>query len=224
LAEANCGGSGCYYTTVMLTPDIFLSWLRGRCEDAGVRFVRAEVASLRDAAALAPCDVIVNASAHGARTLADVQDAACIPVRGQLMLFRTPCADIHIRYGSDWTDYTYVLPRGDGTAIMGGTKGFHDIDPNVRPEEAADIHRRNRRMLPKYVPPTLEEIDLVKHQVGIRPEREGGPRVEAEVLPSGLRVVHTYGLTGGGYLYSFGMAKEVKKLADGFASTATARL
>jgi glycine/D-amino acid oxidase-like deaminating enzyme len=168
--------------------------------------------------------VIVNASAHGARTLADVQDAACIPVRGQLMLFRTPCADIHIRYGSDWTDYTYVLPRGDGTAIMGGTKGFHDIDPNVRPEEAADIHRRNRRMLPKYVPPTLEEIDLVKHQVGIRPEREGGPRVEAEVLPSGLRVVHTYGLTGGGYLYSFGMAKEVKKLADGFASTATARL
>jgi hypothetical protein len=79
-------------------------------------------------------------------------------------------------------------------------------------------------MLPKYIPPTLDEMDIIRHQVGIRPEREGGPRVEAETLPSGLRVVHTYGLTGGGYLYSFGMAKEVKKLADKFASTAVARM
>lgn len=86
------------------------------------------------------------------------------------------------------------------------------------------IHRRCRRMLPKYVPPTLAEVDIIKHQVGIRPEREGGPRVEAETLPSGLRVVHTYGLTGGGYLYSFGMAKEVMKLADGFTERAVARL
>lgn len=157
LKEGNCGGSGCYCeflafsvelmgdTSVILTPDTFLSWLRGRCEAAGVRFIRAEVASLRDTAALVPCDIVVNASAHGSRTLADVQDAACIPVRGQLMLFRTPNRDIHIRYGADWTDYTYVLPRGDGTAIMGGTKGFNDIDPNVRPEEAADVSRRRGR-------------------------------------------------------------------------------
>lgn len=51
------------------------------------------------------------------------------------MLVRTTVPDIHLRYGADWNDYTYVLPRGDGTAIVGGTKSFNDIDPNVRPEE-----------------------------------------------------------------------------------------
>lgn len=79
-------------------------------------------------------------------------------------------------------------------------------------------------MLPSYIPGRLEDLDLIQHQVGIRPEREGGPRVEAETLPSNLLVVHTYGLTGGGYLYAFGMASEVKQLVNSSLLPPSARL
>jgi D-amino-acid oxidase len=53
----------------------------------------------------------------------------------------------------------------------------------------------------------------VRDLVGIRPEREGGVRVELEDM-AGLKVVHAYGLTGGGYVYSYGISAAVKKLAD----------
>ncbi len=41
------------------------------------------------------------------------------------------------------------------------------------------------------------EFDVVSEQVGFRPSREGGPRVEMELI-DGKRVVHSYGHSGAG--------------------------
>lgn len=56
------------------------------------------------------------------------------------------------------------------------------------------------------------EFKVVSVQVGLRPMRKGGPRVEMEVLPDGAAVVHEYGHGGAGYQNSIGSAKEVLRL------------
>lgn len=113
---------------------MYLPWLRAQLEARGVNFVRAEVASVKEASQLAPSELVVNASGNGAKFLQDVNDTDCVQVRGQTMLVRCAAPDIHIRHALRWDEYTYVLPRGDGTAIMGGIKEFGSIDPVVDDE------------------------------------------------------------------------------------------
>lgn len=45
------------------------------------------------------------------------------------------------------------------------------------------------------------EMEVVSEQVGFRPSREGGPRVEVEAV-EGRVVVHSYGHSGAGYVFS----------------------
>lgn len=42
------------------------------------------------------------------------------------------------------------------------------------------------------------EFEVLSSQVGLRPSRKGGPRVEVEVLEGGEVVVHSYGHSGAG--------------------------
>lgn len=58
-----------------------------------------------------------------------------------------------------------------------------------------------------------KDYSIVRDIVGIRPQREGGVRVEKEIL-NGQKVVHAYGVAGGGYVFSFGVGKEVAKLVE----------
>ena len=44
---------------------------------------------------------------------------------------------------------------------------------------------------------------ILRLQVGLRPLREGGPRVEAELVDGKYDVVHSYGHSGAGYVDSF---------------------
>ncbi|RSH87145.1 hypothetical protein EHS25_003636 [Saitozyma podzolica] len=191
-------GSGVFYTSVVVTPDVYLPWLRAKLESAGVRFLRAEVPSLAAAAKLAPCDLVVNASGNGARFLLDVADEKCVQVRGQTMLVKCDAPEVHIRHALRWDEYTYVLPRGDGTAILGGIKEFGNIEPGINEQLKRSIHQRCHAMLPAHVPAKFEDLEIVRDLVGIRPEREGGVRVELEDM-AGLKVVH---------------AAAVKKLVD----------
>jgi D-amino-acid oxidase len=61
----------------------------------------------------------------------------------------------------------------------------------------------------------IEALDVIRHGVGLRPMREGGPRVEAETLTGkagDLKVVHCYGHGGYGYQSSYGSAVMVLAL------------
>jgi D-amino-acid oxidase len=61
--------------------------------------------------------------------------------------------------------------------------------------------------------PELAGARVLGERVGLRPARRGGPRVEAEDLPGGGRVVHAYGHGGAGMTLSWGCADEVTTLA-----------
>lgn len=56
---------------------------------------------------------------------------------------------------------------------------------------------------------------MLRDIVGIRPQREGGVRIEKEVL-GGQKVVHAYGVAGGGYIFSWGLARKVCHLVEEF--------
>lgn len=52
----------------------------------------------------------------------------------------------------------------------------------------------------------IEHLSIIRHGVGLRPMREGGPRVEKEEI-DGIWVVHNYGHGGYGYQSSYGTAQ-----------------
>ena len=58
-----------------------------------------------------------------------------------------------------------------------------------------------------------DALEVVRHGVGLRPMREGGPRLEKETM-DGIQVVHNYGHAGYGYNASWGAAHEAVKLVD----------
>lgn len=100
----------------------FLPWLRKQLEETGVTFKRANVESLADLKGMGH-EVLINASGWGARFLKDVADQEVEQVRGQTVLVKTDYNKLFIRRGKD---YTYILPRGDGTAVLGGVKQYGD--------------------------------------------------------------------------------------------------
>jgi len=59
----------------------------------------------------------------------------------------------------------------------------------------------------------IEHLSVVRHAVGLRPMREGGPRVEKEKV-DGQWVVHQYGHGGYGYQASYGSAQEAVRLVE----------
>ncbi|EST08209.1 FAD dependent oxidoreductase [Kalmanozyma brasiliensis GHG001] len=165
--------------------------------------------------------LIVNATGVGAADLSDVRDPNVYPIRGQTVLVNvpafkapSPAARCVMKLGSP---ANYVIPRArSGQVILGGS--FDIRQSNTTPDKvlAETILKECAKLVPEIVPEgkTWREIDVVSHNVGLRPAREGGARVEVEEK-GGVTVVHSYGIGPAGYQASFGIAKEVADLVDG---------
>lgn len=110
-------------TTVVLDPNIFLPWLKQKLETSGVKFKRMNLASLADAHHLGH-DVLINATGAGPKYLDDIQDESMELLKGQTMIIKSDYNKSFMR--DDGKDYTYVIPRLDGTVILGGIR-----DPDV---------------------------------------------------------------------------------------------
>ncbi|TFK46336.1 nucleotide-binding domain-containing protein [Heliocybe sulcata] len=229
---------GITYTSLVMTPSIYLTYLTSLLHASpNVTFVRKTVSSLDELLYLSP-DVIVNATGVGAGTLSPVNDPLVEPVRGQTIVIRQP--EINHMTLRSGIDYCYVIPRGDGTAIIGGIKEHGKTSPEVDPEIRKDIAYRANQLDPR-VPATVDALDVVRDIVGIRPGRKGGMRLEAEVLQLGpdkvgVPVVHAYGAFAGywsvvssgadlgrppgaggtGYALSPGVGRKVAMLVDDF--------
>lgn len=64
----------------------------------------------------------------------------------------------------------------------------------------------------------MADFDIIRDNVGIRPGRPSGVRVEKELV-DGQQIVHAYGTGGGGYVFSYGLARAVAKLVNDFLFT-----
>ncbi|KAL2808087.1 hypothetical protein BJX63DRAFT_436472 [Aspergillus granulosus] len=76
-----------------------------------------------------------------------------------------------------------------------------------------NILRRVHENLPQVFPGTQpEEFDVIRDNVGVRPGRAGGVRVEKEIV-NGEKIVHAYG-TEGGYVFIFGLARAAATMVN----------
>ncbi|KAK4034825.1 hypothetical protein C8A01DRAFT_38700 [Parachaetomium inaequale] len=205
-------GAKVKYGSAVLTPGVFLPWLKARLEERGVKFVRvAEVKALGELTCLGH-DVLVNASGLASLTLLDVWDESVVMDRTYVCVVKSEYPFAHVKRGAGI--YTYAFGRGDGTAALGGVSDspVEEVKPTwtVR----TDIMSRMHATLPSHFPSSeASYYKYVEDLVGIRPMRLAGVRTEKQDI-NGQKVVHAYGTTIGGYIHSFGLAQVVARLVE----------
>lgn len=201
---------------------VYLSWLVGQCRKLGVEFKRASLGHISEAAGLhhkpsSAATIVVNATGLMACKLGGVMDSKVMPARGQIVVVRNVSPAMYcISSSDDGPDeivYTMTRAVGGGT-ILGGTYTKGNWDPNPDPNIANRIMKRVVTAFPEISGGKgVEGLDVIRHGVGLRPFREGGVRLEKEVV-DGVWVVHNYGHAGWGYQGSYGTAERVVELVD----------
>ncbi|KAI4153628.1 MAG: hypothetical protein LQ340_002194, partial [Diploschistes diacapsis] len=177
-------------------------------------------------------DVVINCTGLGSGKLGGVRDSAVYPARGQIVLVRNEAPFMACTSGTDdgEEEACYVMQRaaGGGT-ILGGCAQPHNWAADVDPNLAVRIMKRCVELVPELVvggggesgADMAARLSVVRHGVGLRPCREGGVRLERELVgvagtgegereeEKGVWVVHNYGHGGFGYQSSYGCAMEV---------------
>jgi len=227
---------GIFYRSLALDPSIYLHYLQSQCLSLGVKFRRAAVSHIREAFDItgeSKAHVVVNCTGLWASKLGGVNDANMVPIRGQLVIVENDSGGMFSVSGDDTMqedigECCYVIPRpaGGGTALGGSY--FESWSYEADMALAGRIMQRAVKVCPHLVPEGagVEALRVVRHQVGLRPVRIGGPRVEREALQDGdvteegLQIVHCYGSGGFGFQSSYGMAnKAVRLVREALRST-----
>ena len=196
-----------------------------------------------DIPSIGPVSLVVNATGLGSFSLIGVEDPKAHPARGQTVLVRAPRAKRCIMntesfMGDDDGECylqalqpnsprvpsltpaakpAYIIPRpGCDEVVLGGTyiPNNHSSLPDL--VEADRILQACFDLEPLLAPQGGEwrDIEVISHNVGLRPARDGGARVELEkkVVGSATRrvgrpnsadkkqvgVVHAYGFGSAG--------------------------
>jgi D-amino-acid oxidase len=179
---------------------IYLDYLAARFRDAGgefhpnMRFTNLEQVD-------PAFDLIINCTGIGARTL--VHDSELEPHRGQVAIVAKmdcPCAVV-----CDDAPLMYAIPRSND-CVFGGTNELSD-DRAVDPAATACIVAECSRIL------GINEPNVLRERVGLRPFRRSGVRLERQNLRDGRPVVHNYGHGGSGFTLSWGCAEAVLRIA-----------
>lgn len=213
-------GSGLTFRTLTIDTPAYLNYLAIRFTRQGGRMHRAKLSSLsrvqrKLGLGNAP-SVVVNCTGLGSMSLADVQDQALYPTRGQICMIRAPWME----YGKTFTgkgSTSYTIPRSSGLVIVGGTRDAGDWFGQTRPETTQLILERalayDRNILPpeKRANGTVEDIDLVETGCGRRPSRRGGVRLEL-IRTGPWPIVHNYGHSGFGWQSSWGFGRKAAEL------------
>lgn len=139
-------------------------------------------------------DVYVNATGLGAAKLCN--DEAMFPIRGQTVLVKGEAEAIRARSGNEYG--AYCIPRpGSGTTILGGTREAGVWSEKVDDNTTKKILERCSPFAPELLTGQDGGFEVISAQVGLRPGRKGGPRMEVENV-DGKPVVHAYGHAGAG--------------------------
>ena len=189
----------------------YLEYLVGRAEAAGVR---REVRTIRfvDEILNEADAVIVCAGLGSGRVVLDPTLQSC---QGQVVSVKEVDFEhlIFVTTGEKYQDEPlYIVPRRGHDIVLGGTTVDDETDLNPDPVVTRRILHRCRSLYPE-----LEQAAVLGEgfgRVGLRPQREGGIRLEREDV-QGTPVVHNYGHGGAGVTLSWGCARRVLELLGG---------
>jgi D-amino-acid oxidase len=232
--------AGVLYDSIAINPSKYLTSLLSRVTNLGASTIRAmlpteaglagaieEAERLLSQVGTEKVEVaaFVNCTGLGAREL--VKDENVFPIRGQTLLACIPSVTsplnqpssplpppaIYTREDAATPSITYIIPRpGTSTYVLGGTKQVNDWTVAADKTTTLEIIERCRALWPAL---REAEIEVLATQVGFRPGRKGGARLEAEEVQVNGKtkfVVHQYGHGGAGYQNSIGSAEKAVSL------------
>lgn len=231
------------YQTVLIDVPIYLQYLLRRITSLGGHTIRATLLSedglgqaLNTAASLVEKQfpwlpeqehdnpIFINAVGLGARELC--RDGAMHPIRGQVLIVKGVAHAARSRLGTDNVTgepfVAYAIPRPlSGVTILGGCQERGNWSDKEDVATTEKILERCQTLAPELLTGDRHEnqgFEVQGCQVGLRPGREGGARVEAEVIVVDEQhkryVVHAYGHAGAGYQNSIGVASTVVELVS----------
>jgi D-amino-acid oxidase len=179
---------------------VYLAWLVRRVQQLGGRVEQRLVTDLDQVGA---ADCVVNCAGLGAAALAG--DDTLTPVWGQHVIVEAPSVTEFAMEGGAARDYVSVVPHRRGV-LLGGVRrpGRDDLTPDqvIADETVARA---------AAVMPAVAEAPVLGIEVGLRPGRPDGVRLEAEQVGS-ITVIHDYGHDGNGVFWSWGCASDVVAL------------
>ncbi|KAH7374251.1 FAD dependent oxidoreductase [Pyrenochaeta sp. MPI-SDFR-AT-0127] len=221
LQSSHLSSHGHTFDSISINPITYLSYLHDRVRELGATLLRAELPASKGLAfalqlhqanlPAAQSTTVVNCTGLGAKDLCG--DGEMYPIRGQTLLARlspTPAHEILLWDGEE--EVTYIVPRPNtDTFVLGGTKDAHNFDSTPTPEISRGIIKRCQTLLAAQGQHDIH-MEVLAEQVGLRPGRAGGARIEIEkvnTVGGVISVVHNYGHAGAGYQNSVGSAKKV---------------
>uniref|UniRef100_A0A7S4UE62 FAD dependent oxidoreductase domain-containing protein n=1 Tax=Alexandrium monilatum TaxID=311494 RepID=A0A7S4UE62_9DINO len=205
---------------------LYLPWLTNAVGQlAGVRFVQAAVLDTSDVHRWKRAEgaqLVVNCLGLGSCRV--FEDPAVHGVRGDLVYVAAPGVedsfDAALVSDEDHPDgLTYMVAQGNGImALAGAAEKVGELEGPVRPpqEQLDSILKRNVESFPCLGPSPVVMGDWS----GLRPQREGGVRLELAHDATVGPVIHDYGHGGSGVVTSWGCAADVAKMASEFAASA----
>ncbi|WVR09287.1 hypothetical protein IAU60_006352 [Kwoniella sp. DSM 27419] len=231
----------------------YLASLGREVRSLGIPIVKDRLSSLDQAynlPSIGRVSLVVNASGLGARSLIGVEDDKVYAARGQTVLVKAPGVKTCIMETEGFMapapkpgekpapEPAYIIPRPgpEGHVVLGGTylKDRWDTTPDLKTAERILSDCFNLCPALALGGKSWRDIEVVGHNVGLRPAREGGPRMELERRTIGqaggstaaprlteekgreVAVIHAYGIGSTGFLSSMGMAEKVSDLAVGY--------
>ncbi|KAH9053180.1 nucleotide-binding domain-containing protein [Lactarius vividus] len=209
------------FSTLNINTPAYLTYLLARFLSRGGRIVRASIQHVAEVleggveaftggkSKARPVDALIICVGLGARTLGGVEDKEVYPVRGQTVLLRAPWIEGGRSLVVESVAKTYIVPRRDGTVIVGGTRVANDWFPKARPETTINILERGLALYPELAPPsvrderepTVEDLKplIIEEGCGLRPARKDGIRIQSEwiAIPGSeshvVPIIHNYG-------------------------------
>ncbi|KAL1599291.1 hypothetical protein SLS59_006308 [Nothophoma quercina] len=213
-------------STFRINTQVYLQWLQSQALSKGIKLERRHLSSIKDLLSSRPnTNLVLNATGLGALKLEDVRDTNVYPTRGQTVLVAEPTTPMKRMYELKQMYYrspkridpttTYVFPRTlGGGVILGGSRQDNDWSNDWDPALEKQILERSCKLAPELGRP--EDLQVIARNIGLRPSRKGGPRIEIEKEKQkwNVPVVHAYGHSGAGYQASWGTAERVLELVQ----------
>ncbi|OXG14759.1 D-amino-acid oxidase [Cryptococcus neoformans Tu401-1] len=250
------------FTSYVLHAPNYIRHLSSEIRARGIPIHRYRLSSLDEAynlSGVGKVSLVINASGLGAKSLIGVEDQKVYPGRGQTVLVRAPgfkaCIMHTEGFYADLDESgqevippppAYIIPRpgSEGHVVLGGVyqKDNWSTLPDLK--EAERILKDCYNLAPELAGPngkSWKDIEIISHNVGLRPARKGEPRLEIEEREVGaganegnaydvapmigrigerrkVAVVHAYGIGSAGFQASLGMAEKASDLAVKYLS------
>lgn len=128
---------GMTYKSIIISPPVFLKWLKARLLTRGVEFQRRSVQSLDELKGMGH-DIVINATGLGSKHLAGVSDNTLTPYRLQSIVMEKKWDKGFIYRGHD--DYYFnIFGRPDDTCYVGGFKQLGLTDKTVYDDQKQTV-------------------------------------------------------------------------------------